>query len=74
MNEKLTIERVFEEIRVRGKVKYKELEAALGVEPGTMAIRNKLVKLRDRGWIKYIPAESAWVLTEDGRKRGQGNG
>ena len=68
MIEKITIEQVFDEIRRRGKIRYKELEAALGVEPGTMTIRNKLVKLRERGWIKYIPAESAWILTDAGRK------
>lgn len=74
MIEKITIEQVFDEICKRGKVTYKELAAALGVEPGAMSIRNKLVKLRDRGWIKYIPSESAWMLTEDGRKAGESHG
>lgn len=64
MNEKLTLDAVYDVIRERGKIRYKDLAVHFGIDPGVMTLKNKLVKLRKRGMIRYVPAESAWEATE----------
>lgn len=64
MAENLTLDAVLALIRERGKIKYKEIAAHFGIDPGVMVLKNKLVKLRKRGMIQYVPAESAWVFVE----------
>ena len=53
-----------------GKMGYKAMAAEFEVDGTSMKLRNCLVKLRRRGLIEYVAAESAWVLTEDGVKKG----
>ncbi len=57
-----------------GRMGYKDMAEALGVNPGEMVLRNKLVKLKRRGLIEYIPAESAWRLTDAGRRKAERDG
>lgn len=64
MGEKLTLDAVYDVIRERGKIRYKDLAVHFGIDPGVMVLKNKLVKLRKRGMIRYVPAESAWETTE----------
>lgn len=64
MGEKLTLDAVYAVIRERGKIRYKDLAVHFGIDPGVMTLKNKLVKLRKRGMIRYVPAESAWEATE----------
>ncbi len=66
---KYTIDDVFALIAREGKASYHKLAEELDVEPGVMALRNKLLKLRRQGLIRYVPAESAWELTEEGRRK-----
>lgn len=64
MNEKLTLDAVYDVIRERGKIRYKDLAVHFGIDPGVMTLKNKLVKLRKRGMIRYVPAESAWEVCD----------
>lgn len=66
---KLTVDAVYAVIRERGKIRYKDLAVHFGIDPGVMTLKNKLTKLRQRGLIRYVPAESAWEVC-DGRSDG----
>lgn len=52
-----------------GRMRYRDIAAAFEMDSTSMKLRNCLVKLRKKGLVQYIPSQSLWELTEDGRRK-----
>lgn len=55
--------------RSGGRMRYRDIAAEFDMDSTSMKLRNCLVKLRKKGLVQYIPAQAAWELTEDGRRK-----